>query len=78
MPLPDGGLSITSDVLGLALHLARGELRFYYPATGKKLLSYAEAEASRQAAKAARQAAEENAERLTARLRDLGIDPNSI
>ena len=76
--LRDGGLSITSDVLGLALHLEQGELRFYNPATGEKLLSHAEAEAARQAAEPARQAAEDHVERLAARLRDLGIDPNSI
>ena len=88
-PLPDDGLSITSEVLGLALHLEQGELRFYNPATGEKLLSHAESEAARQTAEAARQTAEaarqtaeagrqtaeERAERLAAQLRDLGIDP---
>ena len=47
-------------------------------ATCEKLLSHAEAEATRQVAEAARQAAEEPAERLAAQLRDLGIDPNSV
>ncbi|MEO1144236.1 MAG: Uma2 family endonuclease [Cyanobacteria bacterium J06638_22] len=70
-PLPDGGLSIASDVLGLALHLEQGELRFYNPETGEKLLSHAEAEA-------ARQVAQDRAERLATRLRDLGIDPDSV
>ncbi|MEM6520845.1 MAG: Uma2 family endonuclease, partial [Cyanobacteria bacterium P01_C01_bin.70] len=74
--LPDGGLSITSKVLGLALHLEQGELRFYNPATGEKLLSHGEAEAARQTAEAARQAAEDRAERLAAQLRALGVDPD--
>lgn len=69
--LPNGGLSITSKVLGLELHLEQGELRFYNPATGEKLLSHAEAEV-------ARQAAQSKAERLAARLRELGIDPDLV
>lgn len=77
-PLPEGGLSITSNVLGLALHLEQGELRFYNPAMGEKLLSHAEAEAARQSAAAAQQTAEARAERLAARLRDLGIDPDAV
>jgi Uma2 family endonuclease len=70
-PLPDGGLAITSSVLGLTLRLEQGELRFYDPATGEKLLSHAESET-------ARQTAEARAERLAARLRDLGIDPDAV
>ncbi len=97
--LPNGNLSITSAVLGLELHLEQGELRFYNPVTGEKLLTHAEAEAARQAAEtarqaaeaarqaaeaarqaaeAARQAAEDKAERLAARLRERGIDPDSV
>lgn len=70
-PLPGGGLSITSSVLGLVLYLEQGELRFYNPATGEKLLNHAEAEA-------ARQMAEARAERLAAQLRELGIDPDAV
>jgi Uma2 family endonuclease len=77
-PLADGDLAITSTVLGLELRLEQGELRFYNPATGEKLLSHAEAEAARQTAEAARQIAEAKAERLAERLRALGIDPGSI
>lgn len=69
--LPGGGLSIASQVLGLALRLEQGELRFYDPKTGKKLLSHAETEA-------ARQTAEARAERLATRLKELGIDPDSV
>jgi len=42
--LPDGGLSIPSVALALELHLSAGELRFYNPQTGQKLLSHAETE----------------------------------
>ena len=76
--LPEGGLSIASQVLGLELHLEQGELRFYDPKTGKKLLSHAETEAARQTAEAARQTAEARAERLATRLKALGIDPDSV
>ncbi len=76
--LPDGGLSITSTVLGLTLRLEHGELRFYNPATGEKLLSHAESETARQTAEAAQQTAEVRAERLAARLRELGIDPDAV
>jgi Uma2 family endonuclease len=76
--LPDGELSIVSSVLGLELRLEQGELRFYNPVTNEKLLSHAEAEAARQAAEVARQTAEAKAERLAARLRELGIDPELL
>lgn len=83
--LANGDLVITSRVLGLELHLEQGELRFYNPATGEKLLNHAEAETARQVAETARQAAEtarqvaeDKAERLAARLRELGVDPDSL
>ncbi len=71
VPLPDGGLSLNSEILGLALHLEQGNLRFYNPQTGEKLLSHAEAEA-------ARQTAEDRAERFASRLRELGIEPDEV
>jgi Uma2 family endonuclease len=76
VPLPatslsNGDLSVTSTVLGLELHLEQGELRFYNPATGEKLLTHAESEA-------ARQIVEDKARRLAARLQELGIDPDTI
>ncbi len=52
------GLALPSDVLGLDLCIDAGELRFYDPKTGAKLLSYREAELGRRDAEAARQAAE--------------------
>ncbi|MUG96393.1 Uma2 family endonuclease [Scytonema sp. UIC 10036] len=51
--LPDGVLSIHSEVLGLDLRLIAGELRFYNPRTGKKLLNYKETEQARQQAEQA-------------------------
>jgi hypothetical protein len=53
--LPDGVLSIYSEVLGLDLRVIGGELRFYDPQTGEKLLSHKETEQARQQAEQARQ-----------------------
>ena len=63
-PLPagiaEGGeLSIHSGVLELDIRLEKGGLRFYDPATGRKLLSYQEVEQARQQAEQARQEAEQ-------------------
>ncbi|MEH2359115.1 Uma2 family endonuclease [Nostoc sp.] len=69
--LPDGTVSLPSEVLGLELRLEAGKLRFYNPATLQTLLTHEE-EAS------ARQAAEEKAQRLAAKLRELNIDPDSL
>lgn len=73
--LPDGSLSIHSRVLGLEVRLIQDELRFFDPATGRKLLSHAEAELARREAEmvavresAARHAAEAEVERLRAEL----------
>jgi Uma2 family endonuclease len=51
--LPDGVLSIHSEVLGLDLRLIAGELRFYNSRTGKKLLNHKETEQARQQAEQA-------------------------
>jgi len=68
---PGGDLSLHSATLGLDLRLEDDELRCYDPATGRKLLSYAEAEQARQDAEqraraeaAARQALEARLTRL--------------
>ncbi len=63
-PLPagiaEGGeLSLHSEVLELDIRLEKGGLRFYDPATGRKLLSYQEIEQARQQAEQARQQAEQ-------------------
>ncbi|MEH2169988.1 MAG: Uma2 family endonuclease [Nostoc sp.] len=69
--LPDGTVSLPSEVLGLELRLEAGKLRFYNPNTSQTLLTHEE-EAS------ARQAAEEKAQKLAAKLRELNIDPDSL
>jgi Uma2 family endonuclease len=68
--LPDGGLAVVSQVLGLTLRLDAGELRFYTTA-GERLLSHGEAvtEVGRMTSKA---------DRLAAKLRELGIDPETV
>jgi hypothetical protein len=80
-PLPagiaEGGeLSLHSEVLGLDIRLEKGGLRFYDPATGRKLLSYQEVEQARQEAEqrlrqetVARQALEARLAELEAQLR---------
>ncbi len=69
--LPDGTVSLPSEVLGLELRLEAEKLRFYNPATGETLLTHEEEVA-------ARQATEEKAQRLAAKLRELNIDPDSL
>jgi Uma2 family endonuclease len=56
--LAEGVVSIKSQVLGLDLRLREGELRFYEPKSGQKLLSYQEMEQARQQAELERQQAE--------------------
>jgi Uma2 family endonuclease len=69
--LPDGTLVLCSDALGLELRLEDGTLRFYDPATAKRLLTHQEAEQARQEAEARAQAAEARVAELEARLRAL-------
>lgn len=60
-------------------------MRFYEPATGRKLFSGQEAEQARQDAEQARQEAEqarneerERSQKLAAQLRELGLDPDNL
>ncbi|MBW4614307.1 MAG: Uma2 family endonuclease [Desmonostoc vinosum HA7617-LM4] len=90
--MPDGTLSLSSEVLQLELRLEAGKLRFYDSVTGQTLLSHEEeatarriaeaaqqqAEAAQQQAEAAQQQAEEKAQKLAAKLRELNIDPDSL
>jgi Uma2 family endonuclease len=65
-------LSIYAETLGLELRLeADGEMRFYNPKTGEKLLSTGEMEQ-------ARVQAEQRVDKLAAKLRELGFDPHLI
>lgn len=72
--LTDDLLSLSSEVLGLELRLEFGELRFYDPATGQKLLTHEEEVAARQAAEQALKEERERAQQLAAKLRDLNIE----
>jgi Uma2 family endonuclease len=69
--LPDGVSSIPSKVLGLDLRLINGELRFFDPQTGKKLLSHKETEQARQQVEQARQDA-------IPRLLELGLSVEQV
>ncbi|WP_341526393.1 Uma2 family endonuclease [Nostoc sp. UHCC 0302] len=69
--LPDSVSSIHSEVLGLDLGLINGELRFFDPQTGKKLLSHKETEQARQQAEQARQDA-------IPRLLELGLSVEQV
>ena len=76
--VPDGSLSLFSEVLGLELRSCSGELRFYDPATRQKLLSHEEEAAARLAAEQALQEEELRKQRLAAKLRELNIDPDTV
>ncbi len=91
--LPDGALSLHSEVLGLDLHLYPNlGFRFFDPTSNQILRSYAEAEHDRLIAELersyeqqARREAEASAiqernekEKLAAYLRSLGINPDEI
>jgi Uma2 family endonuclease len=83
LPIPgretNDDLSIVSEVLGLELWLeADGEMRFYSPATGEKLLSPREMERAKCQAEQAQYKAEQRANKLADKLRELGIDPDSV
>ena len=56
--LENGEFMIVSEVLGLELRIIQGELRFYDPVTGKKLLTSEERELERIRSDLARQIAE--------------------
>ncbi|MGH2412694.1 MAG: Uma2 family endonuclease, partial [Microcystaceae cyanobacterium] len=57
--LPDGTLSLRSEVLELDLRLESGKLRFYNPIKGEKLMNYEESERARVQLEEARLQAEE-------------------
>jgi Uma2 family endonuclease len=72
-------LSIFSEVLRLELWLeANGEMRFYSPTTGEKLLSPKEMGQAKYFAEQAKYLAEQRANKLADKLRELGIDPDSV
>ena len=78
-PLPlntgtDGVIRVHSPVLGLELHWAAGQLRFYDPAAGDYLPDLAEAMTQRDAAAAEQADLQAENERLRAQLRRLQPD----
>ncbi len=81
--LEEGILSFSSQVLGLELRLfPDGRLRFFNPQTGEYLRNLTESERARQRERQRADQAESEADRqrqranrLAARLRELGIDP---
>lgn len=75
--LPDGALSLHSDVLGLDIRLENGALRFYDPTTGQKLLTHGEAEEGRHAAEERAQTAEARVAELEAHLQALQDERSS-
>ncbi|WP_242025641.1 Uma2 family endonuclease [Leptolyngbya sp. FACHB-36] len=78
LTLADRTVVLSSDVLQLELRLKDGKLRFHDPAAGELLRSYEEVDAALLTAEQAQQAAEEKANRLAEKLRELGIDPNTL
>lgn len=71
---PNGTRGLHSEVLGLDLRIENGELRFYDPATDRKLLTHSEAEQARHIAEARAAAAEARIAELEARLRAFESD----
>ncbi len=76
--LEDGTLSIDSQALGLDLRLVDGEVRFYEPSTGRRLLSYQELEQARVAESQARQQAELALREAIPRLLGMGLSAEQI
>ncbi|MCS6813247.1 MAG: Uma2 family endonuclease [Cyanobacteria bacterium] len=90
--LADGTLCLASHVLNLELHLLSYGLRFYDPEQQRYLLTQEEteyaleqaeqarlqAEQARLQAEQARLQAEQIAQRLAERLRELGVDPDTV
>lgn len=76
--LPDGVLSIRSQILGLDLRLLGRDLRFYDPQTGTRLLSYLEeAQARQQAQQALEQETQAQREAIP-RLLGLGLSVEQV
>ena len=67
--LPDGMLTLHSEILGLELRAKGGEMRFRDAVTGRDLLGHREEHAARRAEAAARRAAEARVAELEALLR---------
>jgi len=76
--MEDGNLCLTSQVLGLEMRLLTdGRLRFFNPQTGEYLRSPQESEQERLRERQRADRAQQKADRLAAKLRELGIDPDA-
>jgi len=73
-----GGGRVSSGELGLELLDTGQTLRLLNPATGEFLLTPEEEAVMRREEAAARQEAEARADRLAAKLRELGVDPDKL
>jgi Uma2 family endonuclease len=79
MPLEQpGDYSLSSQVLGIDLSLKNQELKFFETASGKQLLGHKETEFARRQAELRAEQEAQRADRLAAKLRELGIDPDTI
>lgn len=76
--LPDGVLSIQSQILGLDLRLLGHDLRFYDPQTGTRLLSYSEEAQARQQAELALQQETQARRETIPRLLGLGLSVEQV
>ena len=75
----ESSLILFSEVLGLELRRFQdGNMRFYNPQTGEKLCSMVEIEEARLAEQTKSQEIQQKAQKMAKRLRQLGIDPDSL
>jgi hypothetical protein len=74
----ENSLTLFSEVLKLELRLQEGEFRFYDPATFQILLTYQETEQARREAEQRAEQAAQRSQQLADKLRELGIDPESL
>jgi hypothetical protein len=66
-----------SPRLGIRFELVNAELQLIRP-DGERFLTYVELEQQRRQERAARQQVEQQAQQLAAKLRELGVDPESV
>jgi len=70
--------SLRSEVLGIDLCLKNQDLKFFEASSGIQLLGLEETESARRAAELRAEQEAQRADRLAAKLRELGIDPDQV
>lgn len=70
--------SLRSEVLGIDLCLKNQDLKFFEASSGVQLLGLEETESARRAAELRAEQEAQRADRLAAKLRELGIDPEQL